>query len=314
MVFNKRNTINDPRRLSYGSIPEMIVTGSDEASALLESNANSGTGNSETENPSGNGKGIAREYLITIMLLGMVLLLQLPRPRDALSNMLPDEDLDTVYDSSTILLDEAFDDKALYYDDQRIDHLHNEYSERGPEMGTYSQRYYKRSKHFRGPGSPILLIMGGEAALELPMLYPFVNEGLSSEFGAFVVSPEHRFYGESQPVGNGYPSVPEMMAYLSPDQALEDAIRLIVFVRQELGCHPDQNHPDYCPVITVSRIETESMFFGDHGMLPTKIPSHMYLVLLFCFLNEIKLFHVMHSLVVPTPAFCRACFVFDIPM
>ena len=94
--------------------------------------------------------------------------------------------------------------------------------------------------------------MGGEAALEPPMLYPFVNEGLASTFGAFVVSPEHRFYGKSQPVGDGYPTVNEMMAYLSPDQALEDAIQLIQFVRNELGCHPKKTHPDYCPVITVS--------------------------------------------------------------
>lgn len=275
MVFNNQNTIDHPRSSSYGSIPEIIVTGSDEASSLLDANANSATRYTETENPSGNGKSIAMEYLITMMLLGMVLLLQIPHPRDALSNMLPDKDVDTVDNSSALLLDEAFDDKALYYSDQRIDHLHNEYSGRGPETGTYSQRYYKRSKHFQGPGSPILLIMGGEAALEPPMLYPFVNEGLASEFGAFVVSPEHRFYGESQPVGNGYPSVPEMMAYLSPDQALEDAIRLIVFVREELGCHPDKTHPDYCPVITVSRTETLSMSCGGDGMLPTKPPSHI---------------------------------------
>jgi hypothetical protein len=41
--------------------------------------------------------------------------------------------------------------------------------------------------------------MGGEAELILPMLYPYVHTGLANEFGAYVISLEHRFYGESQP-------------------------------------------------------------------------------------------------------------------
>jgi len=255
VLVNKPNAIEDAPSASYGSIysSETIVAGSDERSALLEpSNANDG-------NISANryrGKVLSTEYLIAMVLVGVILLLQMKHPNDALSNMLPSRDDEDYYDTldypATFLLDQAFDSKALYYNEQKIDHF-DKYEEELlllPRQQTYSQRYYKRSKHFGGPGSPILLIMGGEAALELPMLYPFVNEGLASTFNAFVVSPEHRFYGVSQPVGNGYPSVLEMMDYLSPDQALEDAIQLIGFVRNELGCHVDKTHPDYCPVIT----------------------------------------------------------------
>ena len=83
------------------------------------------------------------------------------------------------------------------------------------------------------------------------MLYPFVHAGLASDLGAFVMSPEHRFYGDSQPVPNGRPTVAQMMAYLSPDQALEDAIQLVQYVRTTLQCDPDPTHPHYCPVITV---------------------------------------------------------------
>jgi hypothetical protein len=146
----------------------------------------------------------------------------------------------------SFLLDEQYDATALYYDDQQVDHLHVD------EGRVYSQRYYKLSKYWKGPGHPILVIMGGEAELTLPMLYPFVHDGLANEFGAFVISPEHRFYGKSQPVKSGYPTVQEMSDYLSPDQALEDAIQLITYIRNEIGCNPDKTNSNYCPIITVS--------------------------------------------------------------
>ena len=146
---------------------------------------------------------------------------------------------------SSFLVDEQYDATALYYDDQQVDHLHVD------DGRVYSQRYYKLSKYWKGPGHPILVIMGGEAELTLPMLYPFVHDGLANEFGAFVISPEHRFYGKSQPVKSGYPTVQEMSDYLSPDQALEDAIQLITYIRNEIGCNPDKTNSNYCPIITV---------------------------------------------------------------
>ena len=149
---------------------------------------------------------------------------------------------------SSFLVDEQYDATALYYDDQQVDHLHVD------DGRVYSQRYYKLSKYWKGPGHPILVIMGGEAELTLPMLYPFVHDGLANEFGAFVISPEHRFYGKSQPVESGYPTVQEMSDYLSPDQALEDAIQLITYIRNEIGCNPDKTNSNYCPIITVSYI------------------------------------------------------------
>ena len=44
--------------------------------------------------------------------------------------------------------------------------------------------------------------MGGEGAIppETGLFYPYVNEVLASKFGAYVIEPEHRFYGESLPV------------------------------------------------------------------------------------------------------------------
>jgi hypothetical protein len=147
---------------------------------------------------------------------------------------------------SSFLIDDTYDAEPLYYDEQQVDHLHVD------DGRLFSQRYYKLSKSWKGPGHPILVIMGGEAELILPMLYPFVHTGLANEFGAYVISPEHRFYGQSQPVDGGYPTVQEMSDYLSPDQALEDTIQLITYIRNEIGCDPDKTHPNYCPIITVS--------------------------------------------------------------
>ena len=86
----------------------------------------------------------------------------------------------------------------------------------------WSQRYYVDGRFFKGPGHPIFLVIGGEGGLE-GMLYPFVNDHLSKKFGAFVVEPEHRFYGESQPVGSTLQKLPsneELVRLLTPQQAI----------------------------------------------------------------------------------------------
>ena len=151
--------------------------------------------------------------------------------------------------SRSILLDETYDEEELYYPDQFVDHINYDTEHSSYQLKTYSQRYYKKSKHWYGPGYPILMIIGGEDELLTPMLYPFVNEGLASEFHAFVISPEHRFYGESQPAGDNA-TVDEMIQYLTPDQALLDCVNLLQFLRDELHCSINPESKHYCPVIT----------------------------------------------------------------
>lgn len=146
------------------------------------------------------------------------------------------------HDSRNVLLDKHYDNRELFFGHQSIDHF------QAGNQRFYSQRFYKKSKYWKGPGHPILVIMGGEDTLDLPMLYPYVNKGIAKEFHAFVLSPEHRFYGKSQPVRN--PTDQELMKFLSPDQALMDAIALIHEIRLSLGCNPDPSSFDYCPVIT----------------------------------------------------------------
>ncbi|GAX29234.1 dipeptidyl-peptidase II [Fistulifera solaris] len=147
-------------------------------------------------------------------------------------------------DPLSILFDETLDGKELFYEQQTLDHLSNDEDAKK----TWSHRYYKISKHFRGPGHPIIMVIGGEDALTGP-LHPFIEEGMASKFGAFVIEPEHRFYGKSTPVENA--SVHDYIKYLSPDQALLDAIQLLQTTRQTLGCSLDRSSPFYCPAISV---------------------------------------------------------------
>jgi hypothetical protein len=124
----------------------------------------------------------------------------------------------------------------------------------------YPQRYYTYDKHFQGPGSPIFLILGGEGALEAShgIMYSVVAERYAAALGAFIVSPEHRFYGTSLPIPreeiqqarhDGRPD--PRLVLLTADQALRDAVRLVQHVRRELGCTADRTDPLYCPVIAV---------------------------------------------------------------
>jgi hypothetical protein len=147
----------------------------------------------------------------------------------------------------SVLLDDTLDATPLWHD-QFLDHIGEDTEHHGDEIDTYQQRYLKKSKHWKGPGHPILVVMGGEGSLDPPMLYEFVHEGLAEEFGAFVLSPEHRFYGESHPIKNA--TVEQLMLYLTPEQALADAVNLIQHVQEELGCSRARTSKNYCPVIS----------------------------------------------------------------
>jgi hypothetical protein len=145
-----------------------------------------------------------------------------------------------------VLLDNTLDATPLWHD-QFLDHIEQD-TEHSLSIKTFKQRFLKKSEYWKGPGYPILVIVGGEGPIDPPMLYQFVHDGLAEEFGAFVLEPEHRFYGESHPVKQ--PTVKDFIKYLTPDQALADAVNLIQYTRDELGCSTDRTSPHYCPVIT----------------------------------------------------------------
>ena len=132
------------------------------------------------------------------------------------------------------------------------------------EVLFWTQRYYTYGKHFQGPGHPIFLILGGEGDIspETGIFYPFVADHLAKTFGGFVLQPEHRFYGKSQPLLGRKAKVnttknatvaeedPRVKLFTS-EQALHDAMVLLKEIRTDLGCSSSFSSPNYCPVVTV---------------------------------------------------------------
>ena len=64
-----------------------------------------------------------------------------------------------------------------------------------------------------------------------------------------MIEPEHRFYGTSNPVGEA-PFGQESLRLLTPQQALADAVGLILAKQREHNC-TGYGTPGYCPVITM---------------------------------------------------------------
>jgi hypothetical protein len=137
------------------------------------------------------------------------------------------------------------EDVARYYKHQLVDHFDEN------NTATWSNRYYQSNKYFKGAGHPIIIIVGGEGALDHGMLYPFVTEVLAKRFGAAVIEIEHRYYGQSIPLVNA--TSLQLLQLLTPAQAMADMVQLTKHVRDTefTGCSPHRTSPDYCPVITV---------------------------------------------------------------
>ena len=185
---------------------------------------------------------------VTIITAAIVLVLAFSPTR----NNFPGSSSDTTASTLTILgmLDDnpSEDDhdpnEALFWEDQLVNHFSNDTS-------TWSNRYYKSTKYYKGAGSPIFLVVGGEGALE-KMLYPFITEHLAPRFGAAVIQIEHRFYGPYQPIMGREASVKELLELLTPQQAMADMIYLTKHFKDELGCSEyTRESSKYCPVIAV---------------------------------------------------------------
>lgn len=142
-----------------------------------------------------------------------------------------------------------------FFEGQIVDHLDDGGLHNGK---TWRQRYYTWDKEFQGPGYPIFLILGGEGNIEpsTGLYYPFVTHHLAKVFGAYVIEPEHRFYGKSYPVSKELREIsmlredPRVKLFTS-EQALYDALHLVDIVKETLGCSKDRFSTSYCPILTI---------------------------------------------------------------
>ena len=124
---------------------------------------------------------------------------------------------------------------------QKVDHF-------SVDDRTYLQRYYVNDTAFAGPGSPIFMIMGGEGGIEpsTGIFYPSIVQ-LAQRLRGFVLEPEHRFYGASQPL---QPYSTQTLHLLTSAQALADAATLLTSVRQRLKCTGLNGQPR-CPAVAI---------------------------------------------------------------
>lgn len=122
-------------------------------------------------------------------------------------------------------IDETFTTKALQGTngtngwgtfDQLVDHS-------DPSLGTFEQRYWYGTEHWRGPGSPIIFVNPGEQSGEgfnesytslqrLPGLF-------AKEVGGAIIIMEHRYWGESSPFEE---LTTENMQYLTLENSILD--------------------------------------------------------------------------------------------
>lgn len=102
--------------------------------------------------------------------------------------------------------------------DQLIDHSNK-------SLGTFKQRYWYGTEHWKGPGSPIYLISPGEQSGDGFNRTWLTSQRLSGlmakETGGAIVILEHRYWGESSPYTN---LTEENLKYLTLENALKDHI------------------------------------------------------------------------------------------
>ncbi|KAI4327302.1 hypothetical protein L6164_019779 [Bauhinia variegata] len=119
------------------------------------------------------------------------------------------------------------------YFEQRLDHF--SFS----EIPKFQQRYLISTEHWIGPQrlGPIFFYCGNEGDI----VWFADNTGfvweIAPEFGAMVVFPEHRYYGESMPYGSkdeAYKNA-TTLSYLTAEQALADFAVLITDLKKNMS-------------------------------------------------------------------------------
>lgn len=114
---------------------------------------------------------------------------------------------------------------------------------------TFDQKYFLFDKFWKGPGHPILFILGGEDPLE-DLVTAFVYFYMAKDLGAISFGVEHRYFGDSFPIRD-YTNA-DLNKINTPEQAVEDFAQAAQWLRNKLGCSQDKSSPDYCPVVTVA--------------------------------------------------------------
>lgn len=108
--------------------------------------------------------------------------------------------------------------------------------------------------------------IGGEGPQSAPSSRFFLWT-LAEQHNALMISLEHRYYGESQPVPN---MSNENMKYLTSEQALEDIARFVSYINsQEADVSSDQSSPS----LTLSASTKSSKWVAFGGSYPGSLTT-----------------------------------------
>ncbi|XP_030455244.1 uncharacterized protein LOC115676455 [Syzygium oleosum] len=126
------------------------------------------------------------------------------------------------------------DFETLFFN-QTLDHF-----DYRPESYTiFQQRYLIDSKYWGGANSdaPIFVYLGNEAPIDgAPTIVGFLRDN-AAQFKALLVYIEHRYFGESIPLGMSFEEAlndANVRGYFSSAQALADYAAIIIHVKQNL--------------------------------------------------------------------------------
>ncbi|XP_065868564.1 uncharacterized protein [Euphorbia lathyris] len=125
------------------------------------------------------------------------------------------------------------EDLKTYFYNQTLDHFNF-----NPEsFQTFQQRYLISSKYWGGgkSSSPIFVYLGAEASLDFDLPYVGFLSDNAARFNALLVYTEHRYYGESIPMGTEGMALRNASnrGYLNSAQAIADYAEIIIFIKQK---------------------------------------------------------------------------------
>ena len=100
------------------------------------------------------------------------------------------------------------------------------------EQRIWKQRYFVYDRYW-SPGGPTLFYCGNEASVELYVNATGLMWERAAELGARLVFGEHRYYGESQPLGAASTANSSNLRWLTMEQALADYASLIYALRAD---------------------------------------------------------------------------------
>ncbi|KAJ7475971.1 serine carboxypeptidase S28-domain-containing protein [Mycena latifolia] len=144
--------------------------------------------------------------------------------------------------------------------DQLIDHS------AGSDNSTFGQRVQVNNTFYK-PGGPLFILQGDESSTML-CLAQFEFARWAPEFGAGLISLEHRYFGKSQPFGNNSYTA-ENMRFLTLDNVISDTVAVVDWWRMNVTNGVGKNAPVVVfggsyggSLATFLRINHPDTFFG----------------------------------------------------